>query len=159
MNVSTCMLTGDSYGVAKNVASEVGIGEFKYSLNPIQKADIIKDSSEVCAFVGDGINDAVALKSANVGFSVAEGTDISVSASDVILLKDNLNLVCDTIAISKITYRNIIENLIFAAIYNLVAIPLACFGITSPVLSSIMMALSNLLVVGNAIRIRFIKIK
>ena len=153
------MLTGDSEGVAKNVATTLGIDNYQSSLDPIKKSEIIKESSETCAFVGDGINDAVALKSANVGFSVADGTDISVSASDVILLKDNLNLVCDTIAISKITFRNIVENLIFAAIYNLIAIPLACFGITSPVISSIMMALSNLLVVGNAIRIRYIKIK
>ena len=159
MGISTFMLTGDSEGVAKNVATTLDIDNYQSSLDPIKKSEIIKESNESCAFVGDGINDAVALKSANVGFSVADGTDISVSASDVILLKDNLNLVCDTIAISKITFRNIVENLIFAAIYNLIAIPLACFGITSPVISSIMMALSNLLVVGNAIRIRYIKIK
>ncbi|MBO4623174.1 MAG: cadmium-translocating P-type ATPase [Bacilli bacterium] len=159
MGISPYMLTGDNDGVAKEVASSLGIPNYHSSLNPIQKADIIKESDEVCGFVGDGINDAVALKSANVGFSVASGTDISVSASDVILLKDNLNLVCDTIAISKITFRNIVENLVFAAIYNIVMIPLACAGITSPVLSSIMMGLSNLLVVGNAIRIKYIKIK
>ena len=159
MGISTFMLTGDSEGVAKNVATTLGIDNYQSSLDPIKKSEIIKESDDISAFVGDGINDAVALKSANVGFSVADGTDISVSASDVILLKDNLNLVCDTIAISKITFRNIVENLIFAAIYNLIAIPLACFGITSPVISSIMMALSNLLVVGNAIRIRYIKIK
>ena len=159
MGIATYMLTGDAEGVAKNVATSLGIDHYNSSLNPIQKAEIINADSEVCGFVGDGINDAVALKSANVGFSVADGTDISVSASDVILLKDNLNLVCDTIAISKITFRNIVENLIFAAIYNIIMIPLACFGITSPVLSSIMMALSNLLVVGNAIRIRYIKIR
>ena len=159
MGVTPYMLTGDNEGVAKAVASSLGIDNYHSRLNPIQKAEIIKENSEVCGFVGDGINDAVALKSANVGFSVAEGTDISVSASDVVLLKDNLNLVCDTIAISKITFRNIVENLVFAAIYNIVMIPLACFGITSPVLSSVMMALSNLLVVGNAIRIRYIKIK
>ena len=159
MGISPYMLTGDNDGVAKEVASSLGIPNYHSSLNPIQKADIIKESDEVCGFVGDGINDAIALKSANVGFSVASGTDISVSASDVILLKDNLNLVCDTIAISKITFRNIVENLVFAAIYNIVMIPLACAGITSPVLSSIMMGLSNLLVVGNAIRIKYIKIK
>ena len=159
MGISTYMLTGDSDGVAKKVANSLEIDQYVSSLNPIKKAEIIKEDKEVCGFVGDGINDAVALKSADVGFSVVDGTDISISASDVILLKDNLNLVCDTIAISKITFRNIVENLIFAAIYNIVMIPLACFGITSPVLSSIMMALSNLLVVGNAIRIRYIKIK
>ena len=159
MGVESAMLTGDSSSVACDVASKLGIKEVHSSLNPIKKADIIKNSNEVCAFVGDGINDAVALKSANVGFAVSDGTDVSISASDVVLLKDNLNLVCDTIAISKITFRNIIENLIFALIYNLIAIPLACFGITTPVLSSVMMGLSNLLVVGNAIRIKYVKIR
>ena len=159
MGVKSCMLTGDSFKVAEDVAKKLEIEEFHASLNPIQKADIIKNDNMPCAFVGDGINDAVALKSANVGFAVSDGTDISISASDVVLLKDNLNLVCDTIAISKITYRNIIENLIFAFIYNAVAIPLACFGITTPVLASVMMALSNLLVVGNAIRIKYAKIR
>ena len=159
MNISTCMLTGDSLAVAKAVGEEVGIKEIKSSLNPLEKAEIIKESKEVCAYVGDGINDAIALKSAGVGFSVSDGTDISISASDVVLLKDNLNLVCDTIAISKITFRNIIENLCFAFLYNIIAIPLACLGITTPVLSSIMMALSNLLVVSNAIRIKYVKIR
>ena len=159
MNVASCMLTGDSEAIAQKIAAEVGIKEVHSKLNPIQKADIIKNDASVAAYVGDGINDAVALRSANVGFSVADGTDISVGASDVVLLKDDLNLICDTIAISKITYRNIIENLIFAFIYNVIAIPLACFGIASPVLASIMMALSNLLVVGNAIRIKYVKIK
>lgn len=157
--VESIMLTGDQEGIAKRVASEVGIVKVYSKLNPIQKADIIKEDKDVVAYVGDGINDAVALRSANVGFSVSDGSDISIGASDVVLLKDDLNLVCDTIAISKITFRNIIENLIFAFIYNVVAIPLACFGIATPLLASIMMALSNLLVVGNAIRIKYIKIK
>ena len=159
MNVAACMLTGDQDGVAKKVASEVGISEVYSKLNPIQKADIIKNETSISAYVGDGINDAVALRSANVGFSVSDGSDISIGASDVVLLKDDLGLICDTIAISKITYRNIIENLIFAFIYNVIAIPLACMAIATPVLASIMMALSNLLVVGNAIRIRYVKIK
>lgn len=159
MKVNIAMLTGDQEGVAKSIAQEIGISEIYSRLNPIQKADIIKEDKMVCGYVGDGINDAVALRSASVGFSVSDGSDVSIGASDVVLLKDDLNLVCDTIAISKITFRNIVENLIFALIYNVVAIPLACMAITTPVLSSIMMALSNLLVVGNAIRIKYIKIK
>lgn len=154
------LLSGDSESASNACAQNLGIEIVYAKASPIFKGEIVKEfrKNYNVAFVGDGINDAVAMKNANVGFSPLNSTDVSISSSDVILLNDDLSLVAKTIGISKLVYRNIIINLILAFCYNVIAIPLACFGILNPVLSSIMMGLSNIMVVTNSVLIKYKKI-
>lgn len=160
-NITPILMTGDNKATAKSVSKSLGIDKYYASLSPIEKGELVNKLKEesVVGFVGDGVNDAFAITSASVGFAPLDATDTSISASDVIFLKDDLSLVKKTIDISKLVFKIIIENLIFAFIYNVIAIPLACFGILNPVLSSIMMGVSNILVCSNALRIKAKKIK
>ena len=119
-------------------------------------ADIIqkiKDKGYRVSFVGDGVNDALALQTSDLGMAVRSGSDIALLAADVTLMNSDLNSVYKTIQISNYIYNNIIQNFIWALLYNLVMIPLAIMGIMSPVVSAICMGASNVLVVLNALRL------
>lgn len=157
-NIRTYMITGDKKEIALETARLLDIPEdcVYYEVSPLDKADIIKKIQKEgyrVSFVGDGVNDALALQTSDLGMSVRSGSDIALLASDVTLMNSDLNSVYKTIQISNLIYNNIIQNFIWALCYNLVMIPLALLGIMSPIVSAICMGASNILVVLNALRL------
>ncbi len=160
--IKTVMLTGDSFSVAKSIAEQVGIEEFEAEILPQQKYEIVnkyKEKGYFVAMVGDGINDSPALKSADLGIAMGTGTDIAIDSSDIIIANGSLNGVNQAVDLSKKSNRIIKQNLFWAFIYNLIAMPVAggafaFIGFTlTPALASVCMSLSSLFVVGNALRI------
>jgi heavy metal translocating P-type ATPase len=157
LGVRTTLLSGDNPDTTQAIASKVGVADFVGSLLPEEKAKRISswlDEDEFVMMVGDGVNDAPALARANVSLAMASGTDIAGETSDAILTNADLTLIPWLIQLSKRTRRIILENLGWAFAYNLVAVPLAAFGIISPVIAAIAMVTSSLLVVGNSLRLR-----
>jgi P-type Cu+ transporter len=156
----TVMITGDNERTAKAIAKEVGIDEVIAGVLPGDKAKEIRrlQKEGFVAFVGDGINDAPALKEANVGIAMGTGTDIAIEAGDIVLAKGSLQGVVQGINLSKATFRKIKQNLFWAFAYNVVAIPLAIAGLLHPVIAEIAMAASSITVVTNANLLRRIKV-
>ena len=155
------MITGDNEVVAKAIAKELGIDNIYASVLPHEKAQIVEEiqaSGKVVAFVGDGINDAPALKLADVGFAMGSGTDIAIDSSDVTLMSHDLGLVIKAIDMSNATMRNIYQNFFWAFSYNLVAIPMAATGRLSMVVAAAAMAFSSIMVVLNALRLKGYKL-
>jgi heavy metal translocating P-type ATPase len=155
--IRTTLLSGDNPGTTQAIAGRVGIADYVGSLLPEEKAERIsawQDKGEFVMMVGDGVNDAPALAQANASLAMAGGTDIAGDTSDAILTNADLTLIPWLMNLSKRTRRIILENLGWAFAYNLVAVPLAAFGIISPVIAAIAMATSSLLVVGNSLRLR-----
>lgn len=155
------MITGDNEIVAKAIAKELGIDNIYASVLPHEKAQIVAEiqaSGKVVAFVGDGINDAPALKLADVGFAMGSGTDIAIDSSDVTLMSHDLGLVIKAIDMSNATMRNIYQNFFWAFSYNLVAIPMAATGRLSMVVAAAAMAFSSIMVVLNALRLKGYKL-
>ena len=148
----TVMITGDNERTAKAIAAQVGISEVIANVLPEEKAKKIEELQQqgMVAFVGDGINDAPALKQANVGIAMGSGTDIAIEAGDIVLTKSSLVGVTQSINLSKATFKKIKQNLFWAFAYNVVAIPLAIGGLLHPVIAEIAMALSSITVVSNA---------
>jgi Cu+-exporting ATPase len=160
--IETFMITGDHDAVAQSIAASVGIEHVYSSVLPDEKATIIeqiKAEGYFVAFVGDGINDAIALKAANVGFSMSNGSDIAIESSDVTLLAHNLHLVNQAIDVSKATLRNIYQNFGWAFSYNVIAIPMAAFGLLSPTVAAVAMSFSSITVVMNALRLKGLKLE
>jgi len=151
------ILTGDNHAVSASLAEQLGIMDVHTELTPNRKMEIImsyqKDGAKV-AMVGDGINDAPALAKADVGIAMAGGTDIAMEAGDIILSSKNLQALYRAVKLSTATFKKIQQNLFWAFIYNLVAIPLAIIGILHPVIAEVAMALSSITVIGNANRLR-----
>jgi Cu+-exporting ATPase len=156
----TVMLTGDNERTAKAIAAQVGIKEAIARVLPGDKSKKIEELQKqgMVAFVGDGINDAPALKQANVGIAIGTGTDIAIEAGDLVLAKGSLIGVVQAINLSKATFSKIKQNLFWAFFYNVVAIPLAISGKLSPVVAELAMALSSITVVTNANLLRRKKI-
>ena len=148
----TVMITGDNERTAKAIARDVGIKNVIANVLPEDKAKIVAELQRdgMVAFVGDGINDAPALKQANVGIAIGTGTDIAIEAGDIVLAKGSLMGVVQSINLSKKTFKKIKENLFWAFAYNTVAIPVAVIGLLHPVIAEIAMALSSITVVTNA---------
>ena len=161
-DIETYLITGDNKGVAKRIGFELGIDHIYCEVLPTEKADIvleIQEKGHITAFVGDGINDAPALKQADIGISMGAGTDIAINSSDLTLMSNDLNLVIESIDLSKATLKNIYQNFIWAFSYNLVAIPLAATGNLSMALAGAAMAFSSIMVVLNALRLKNYKFK
>jgi P-type Cu+ transporter len=148
----TVMITGDNERTAKAIAGEVGIKEIIANVLPEDKARIVTELQKngMVAFVGDGINDAPALKQSNVGIAIGTGTDIAIEAGDIVLAKGSLIGVVQAIKLSKSTFKKIKQNLFWAFAYNTVAIPVAVIGLLHPIVAEIAMALSSITVVANA---------
>ena len=157
--IKVCMLTGDSDEVAKWVAGELGIDEYYASVLPDKKADKIKSLKEKgykVAMVGDGINDAPALATADVGIAIGSGTDVAMESADIILVRNDPRDIPKIIDVSQKTYSKMVQNLWWAAGYNIFAIPLAAgvlygYGIVlNPALGALMMSLSTVIVAVNS---------
>jgi heavy metal translocating P-type ATPase len=157
LGVETVLLSGDNPATTSAIARELGLQSFEGNCPPTKKADRIarwQEDGESVAMVGDGVNDAPALAQANLSITVAGGTDVAGETSDIVLTQADLSLIPWFLERSRRTRRIIIENLAWAFAYNLVALPLAVFGIISPVIAAVAMACSSLLVVGNSLRLR-----
>ena len=165
---SVMMLTGDNVITSKKVAEEVGINEVVAGVLPAEKTEKIKklmNDGHTVMMVGDGINDAPSLATANIGVSVSSGTDIANNSSSIILMNSDLSSLVNLFTISKKTVLNIKENLFWAFFYNILTIPIAMgllsrFSITiNPMIAGFSMTLSSLTVVFNALRLRKIKLR
>jgi len=157
------MLTGDSEAVANRVAEQLGIEEIYAEVLPDEKSDIVKQAKEkygLIAMVGDGINDAPALATADLGFAIGSGTDVAAETADIILVNDDPGDVLRTIDLGRKTYRKMVQNLWWAAGYNIVALPLAAgvFAwagvVLSPAVGAGLMAVSTVVVAINATLLR-----
>ena len=157
MGIRSVLITGDNAGSAQGVAQALGITDVHADVLPEHKADIVaklKTEGERVAMVGDGINDAPALAIADVGIAMSTGTDVAMHTAGITLMRGDPSLVADAIDISRRTYAKIRQNLFWAFIYNVVGIPLAAFGLLSPVIAGAAMAFSSVSVVSNALLLR-----
>ncbi|MGB8389115.1 heavy metal translocating P-type ATPase [Mycobacterium sp.] len=153
----TVLLTGDNAAAAGAVAAQVGIDEVIAEVLPEGKVDVIeqlRDRGRVVAMVGDGINDGPALASADLGLAIGRGTDVAIGAADIILVRDNLDVVPQALDLARATLRTIRINMVWAFGYNVAAIPIAAAGLLNPLIAGAAMAFSSFFVVSNSLRLR-----
>ncbi|MEU6131460.1 heavy metal translocating P-type ATPase [Saccharopolyspora sp. NPDC047091] len=157
LGLRTILLTGDNATTGRAVADEVGIERIISEVLPDEKAEVVRGlrtEGHVVAVIGDGVNDAPALATADLGLAVATGTDIAIDAADLILVRDDLTVAPDAIRLARATLRTIRGNLLWAFGYNLAALPLAALGLLNPLIAGATMALSSFFVVSNSLRLR-----
>ena len=167
MGIHVVMLTGDNAKTAEAIGREAGVCEVIAGVLPDGKESVIRELQQFgkVAMIGDGINDAPALTRADIGIAIGAGTDVAIDAADVVLMKSSLRDAAGAVRISRATYRNILENLFWALIYNTLLIPLAAgawaplFGLTmDPMFGALAMSLSSFCVVSNALRLNLLKV-
>jgi P-type Cu+ transporter len=161
MGVRTVMITGDNPRSAKAIASKAGIDTVIAGVLPDGKVDEIRKmqaDGSIVAMVGDGINDAPALKQANVGIALGTGTDIAIEAGDVTLVRGDLMAVVSAIRLSRAIFTKIKQNYFWAWFYNVVAIPVAALGLLHPMIGVAAMSMSSLNVVYNSLRLKNVRI-
>ena len=159
MGITPVLLTGDNAAVAARVAAEVGIAPVDViaGVLPSQKADAVKglqSAGRRVAMVGDGVNDSVALATADIGMAMGTGTDAAIEAGDITLVRGDLRTVPTALRLSSSTLRIIKQNLFWAFGYNTAAIPLAALGLLNPMIAGAAMAASSVLVVLNSLRLK-----
>ncbi|MFJ7217769.1 heavy metal translocating P-type ATPase [Amycolatopsis sp. NPDC098790] len=156
LGLTPILLTGDNEAVARAIAREAGITEVIADVSPEQKVEVIADlkaQGHVVAMIGDGVNDAAALASADLGLAIGTGTDAAIEAGDLTLVRGDLMAAVDAIRLSRRTLATIKANLFWALAYNVAALPLAAAGLLNPMIAGAAMALSSCLVVSNSLRL------
>ena len=160
--LKTVLLTGDSQHAGDRIARELGIDRVHAGVLPQGKAKVIEQlqaEGHKVAMVGDGINDAIALATADLGLGMVTGTDVALKAADIILVRDDLMVIADAIGLSRKTLRTIRMNLVWAFGYNVAAIPIAAVGLLNPLIAAGAMSLSSVLVVQNSLRLQNFRLR
>jgi len=161
MGIKTAMITGDNKRTAEAIAKQIHISHVISDVLPEGKVQEIKKLQEnygLVAMVGDGINDAPALKQANVGIAIGTGTDIAIEAADITLIRGDLSTILSAVILSKAIFRKIKENYFWAWFYNAIAIPFAMLGLLHPMIGAAAMSLSSLNVIYNSLRLRKVQL-
>ena len=158
--VEATILSGDSRAKVEAIARACGIESYFFERSPQQKLDMVAEfeSRGLTAFVGDGINDAPALERASVGVSLSDATHAAIESARVVLLNGRIDYLVKALKVARMTFRTIKQNLFWAFFYNALAIPLAACGLLSPMIAALAMAFSDVVVIGNSLRLRRMKL-
>jgi Cu+-exporting ATPase len=161
MGINTSLLSGDKEMKCKDVSRKIPFHTIKWEMTPQEKLEIIKETNlnSNTAMIGDGVNDAPSLSEATIGVSIGGSTGSAIQSADIVLLnKNNLDQLPKSLQISKHTFLTIKQNLFWAFAYNLVAIPIAAMGYLNPMWGALFMAFSDVIVIGNSIRLKHKKL-